>query len=137
MSIMSTSLPCMLTSPGLKFPSFYDISPSQTTHFQCQKQTRRCSKIYILFLTLMMIRYLQLYIHNFNLIHILALNKTVPKLMYLEISVPFSSIPNVVWTFDRDSLPLKTGFVALNLHGKQGYMIDVRHKNPISENTTH
>ena len=74
------------------------------------------------------LRYLQLYIHNFNLTHILTLNKTVPKLTYLEIWVPFSSIPDAVWTFDWDSLPFRTGFLALNSDEDTGYMVNVRDK---------
>ena len=58
------------------------------------------------------LRYLQLRVKHINKTYIHALNKTVPKLTYLKLFVPVDKIPDVVWTFDWDSLPWRTGFVA-------------------------
>ena len=57
--------------------------------------------------------YVELEITDFKLTDILALNITVPNLSYLKLYVPFGTIPEMVWTFDWDSLPWRTGFVAV------------------------
>ena len=57
--------------------------------------------------------YIELEVTDFMLTDILALNNTVPNLSYLKLYVPFGAIPETVWTFDWDSLPWRTGFVAV------------------------
>ena len=50
------------------------------------------------------------YLHLDN---ILVLNTTAPNLSYLKLYVPIDNIPDIVWTFDWDILPWRTGFVAV------------------------
>ena len=57
--------------------------------------------------------YVELEVTDFMLTDILALNITVPNLSYLKLYVPFGAIPEIVWTFDWDSLPWSTGFVVV------------------------
>ena len=54
------------------------------------------------------LRYLALYFVNVTMIF--GLKKTAPKLNYLHLSVSAYEIPDLVWTFDWDSLPWRTGF---------------------------
>ena len=70
--------------------------------------------------------YLQLHGIHFNVSNILKLRETAPRLNYLKVSLTSGIIPDVVWTFDWDSLPWRTGFVYLppinqiDLKGKLG-----------------
>ena len=57
--------------------------------------------------------YLEVAVKHLNLTHILALKETAPKLSYLKLWIPLEKIPGFVWTFDWDSLPWKTGFIAM------------------------
>ena len=59
------------------------------------------------------LRYVELEVTDFRLVDILVLNTTVPNLNYLKLYIPFGAIPEIVWTFDWDSLPWRTGFVAV------------------------
>ena len=57
--------------------------------------------------------HLELVVNYLDLDHILILNKTAPNLSYLTFYVPFDHIPDIVWTFDWDILPWRTGFIAV------------------------
>ena len=59
------------------------------------------------------LRYLELEQTSFSLEDILLLNNSIPQLSYLKLYIPFQNIPEAVWTFDWDTLPWKTGFVAV------------------------
>ena len=57
------------------------------------------------------LRYLELYVKNFNLTLILALNKTAPKLTFLKLHVTPEEIPDILWMFDWKSLPRRIGVI--------------------------
>ena len=57
--------------------------------------------------------HLELVVNYLDLDHILLLNRTAPNLSYLKLYVPFDNIPDIVWTFDWDLLPWRTGFIAV------------------------
>ena len=59
------------------------------------------------------LEHLELVVSYLDLDHILILNKTAPKLSYLKLYVPFDNIPEIVWTYDWDLLPWRTGFIAV------------------------
>ena len=59
------------------------------------------------------LQYLELEVSHLNLNHILRLQETTPKLIYLKLYIPFENIPDIIWTFNWDSLPWRTGFVIL------------------------
>ena len=56
---------------------------------------------------------LELVVNYLDLDHILILNRTAPNLSYLKLYVPFDNFPEIVWTFDWDLLPWRTGFIAV------------------------
>ena len=60
------------------------------------------------------LKYLELEVTDFNVTHVELLKKVAPKLSYLKLYVPFDNIPDVIWTYDWDSLPWKVGFVAVH-----------------------
>ena len=41
------------------------------------------------------------------------MKNSFPQLTYLKLYIPFRNIPEVVWTFDWETLPWKIGFVAV------------------------
>ena len=59
------------------------------------------------------LRYLELEVTTFNFGDLLLLNNSFPQLTYLKLYIPFRNIPEAVWTFDWETLPWKTGFVAV------------------------
>ena len=58
--------------------------------------------------------YLEIVVNNLSSLtpSILTLNKTMPKLTYLKLGIPFERISDIMYTFDWESLPFRTGFYA-------------------------
>ena len=48
---------------------------------------------------------------DFTASDISTLKEIVPKLHYLKLCIVSHRVPDIVWTFDWNSLPLRTGFV--------------------------
>ena len=59
------------------------------------------------------LQFLELEVSYIDISHILKLRTTAPKLRYLKLYVPFEDIPALLWTFDWDLLPWRTGFVVV------------------------
>ena len=60
------------------------------------------------------LKYLELEVTDINITHVELLKKVAPKLQYVKLYVTFNNIPDIVWTYDWDSLPWKVGFVAVH-----------------------
>ena len=61
-----------------------------------------------------MLRYLELDLTYLDLTQIITLNKTTPKLDYLQLYLPMNCFPDFLWNFDWNSLSYKLLLVALS-----------------------
>ena len=72
--------------------------------------------------------YLMLFIKHMNSSVILVLKETAPKLNYLKLQFDPNNIPDLVWMFDWDSLPWRTGFVISIHYEGESYELDLKNK---------
>ena len=84
----------------------YDLYPSKLTSAQ-NRTLPRFLKTYLW----PELTYLELDLTDFTASDISTLKEIVPKLHYLKLCIVSHRVPDIVWTFDWNSLPWRTGFV--------------------------